>query len=47
MTNDVNAQRRQLLFIVQAVYIRKAEMVNGGMYNIEFDKVEKFKDPGV
>ena len=33
--------------IVQNVYIRKAEMHNGGMYNIEFDKVEKFKDPGV
>jgi branched-chain amino acid transport system substrate-binding protein len=33
--------------IVQNVYIRKAEMRNGGMYNIEFDKVEKFKDPGV
>jgi branched-chain amino acid transport system substrate-binding protein len=29
------------------VYIRKVEMVNGAPYNIEFDKVEKFKDPGI
>jgi branched-chain amino acid transport system substrate-binding protein len=33
--------------IVQNVYIRKAEQVNGGMYNVEFDTVEQFKDPGV
>jgi branched-chain amino acid transport system substrate-binding protein len=33
--------------IVQNVYIRKAEQVDGGVYNVEFDKVEKFKDPGV
>jgi len=33
--------------IIQNVYIRKVEMVNGAPYNIEFDKVEKFKDPGV
>lgn len=33
--------------IVQTVYIRKAEQVDGGIYNVEFDKVEKFKDPGV
>jgi branched-chain amino acid transport system substrate-binding protein len=33
--------------IVQDVYIRKAEQTNGGMYNVEFDKVTKFKDPGV
>jgi branched-chain amino acid transport system substrate-binding protein len=33
--------------IVQDVYIRKVEMVNGAPYNIEFDKVEKFKDPGI
>jgi branched-chain amino acid transport system substrate-binding protein len=33
--------------IVQNVYIRKAEQANGGVYNVEFDKVEKFKDPGV
>jgi branched-chain amino acid transport system substrate-binding protein len=33
--------------IVQNVYIRKAENMNGAVYNVEFDKVEKFKDPGV
>jgi branched-chain amino acid transport system substrate-binding protein len=33
--------------IVQNVYIRKAEQADGGVFNIEFDKVEKFKDPGV
>ena len=33
--------------IVQTVYIRKAEMQNGGMFNVEFDKVDNFKDPGV
>jgi branched-chain amino acid transport system substrate-binding protein len=33
--------------IVQNVYIRKAEQGDGGVYNVEFDKVEKFKDPGV
>jgi branched-chain amino acid transport system substrate-binding protein len=33
--------------VIQTVYIRKAEQRNGSMYNIEFDKIEKFKDPGV
>lgn len=33
--------------IVQTVYIRKAEQGAGGVFNVEFDKVEKFKDPGV
>jgi branched-chain amino acid transport system substrate-binding protein len=33
--------------IVQTVYIRKAQKVDDGIYNVEFDKVEKFKDPGV
>ncbi|WP_156648750.1 ABC transporter substrate-binding protein [Massilia sp. Leaf139] len=33
--------------IVQTVYIRKAEQGDGGVFNVEFDKVEKFKDPGV
>ncbi len=32
--------------IIQNVYIRRGEMVNGAAYNIEFDKVENFKDPG-
>jgi len=30
---------------VQTVYIRKAEKINGEYYNVEFDKVENFKDP--
>ncbi|GGX93817.1 ABC transporter substrate-binding protein [Massilia dura] len=33
--------------IVQTVYIRKAGKVDGGMFNVEFDKVEDFADPGV
>jgi branched-chain amino acid transport system substrate-binding protein len=33
--------------IVQTVYIRKAEQRADGVFNVEFDKVEKFKDPGV
>jgi branched-chain amino acid transport system substrate-binding protein len=41
---SIDAETRD---IVQNVYIRKAEMVNGGMFNVEFDQVENFKDPGV
>lgn len=33
--------------MVQNVYIRKAEMQNGAMYNVEFETIENFKDPGV
>ena len=33
--------------VVQNVYIRKCEMVDGKIFNVEFDKVENFKDPGV
>ncbi len=34
--------------IVQNVYIRKSErLADGQIYNIEFDTIEKFKDPGV
>ena len=33
--------------IVQTVYIRKAEQVGGGYYNVEFDQVDKVRDPGV
>jgi branched-chain amino acid transport system substrate-binding protein len=33
--------------IVQNVYLRKVEKVNGLWSNVEFDKIEKFKDPGV
>ena len=33
--------------MVQNVYIRKAEQVGDGVYNVEFDQVANFKDPGV
>ena len=34
--------------IVQNIYIRKSErLADGQIYNIEFDTIEKFKDPGV
>lgn len=32
--------------VVQTVYIRKAEKVNGELYNVEFDKFAEVKDPG-
>jgi branched-chain amino acid transport system substrate-binding protein len=32
--------------VVQNVYIRKCELVDGKPYNVEFDVVENFKDPG-
>lgn len=32
--------------IVQTVYIRKVEKVNGKLVNVEFDKFENVKDPG-
>ena len=32
--------------IVQDVYVRKVQKVGGQLYNIEFDKVAKVKDPG-
>ena len=32
--------------IIQNIYIRKVERVNGKLQNTEFDKVEHFKDPG-
>jgi len=32
--------------IVQTVYIRKVEKVNGKLVNVEFDKFEHVKDPG-
>ena len=32
--------------IVQTVYIRKVEKVNGELYNMEFDKFPDVKDPG-
>jgi branched-chain amino acid transport system substrate-binding protein len=33
--------------VVQNVYIRKCELLGGKPYNVEFDKVENMKDPGV
>jgi branched-chain amino acid transport system substrate-binding protein len=33
--------------IVQTVYIRKAEASAGSFYNVEFDQVDKVRDPGV
>jgi len=33
--------------IIQDVYIRKSEEANGQMWNVEFDKITQFKDPGV
>jgi branched-chain amino acid transport system substrate-binding protein len=32
--------------VIQTVYIRKVEKVNGGLYNVEFDKYPDQKDPG-
>jgi branched-chain amino acid transport system substrate-binding protein len=32
---------------IQTVYIRRVEMKDGKPWNIEFDKFEKVKDPGV
>jgi branched-chain amino acid transport system substrate-binding protein len=31
--------------VVQTIYIRKVEKVNGGLYNVEFDKFPDQKDP--
>ena len=33
--------------IVQTVYIRRAEQLGGELYNVEFDRAENVKDPGV
>ena len=32
--------------IVQTIYIRKTERVDGKLQNVEFDQVDNFKDPG-
>ncbi|MGZ5048607.1 MAG: ABC transporter substrate-binding protein [Usitatibacter sp.] len=32
--------------VVQNIYIRRCEMVNGKLWNVEFDKIENVKDPG-
>jgi branched-chain amino acid transport system substrate-binding protein len=39
----IDAQTRD---IVQDVYLRKVERVNGQLYNVEFDVVKDVKDPG-
>jgi branched-chain amino acid transport system substrate-binding protein len=39
----IDAQTRD---IVQNVYLRKVEKVDGQLYNVEFDAVEGVKDPG-
>ena len=32
--------------VIQNVYIRKVEKVNGELYNVEFATFENVKDPG-
>ncbi len=32
--------------VVQNIYIRRCELVNGKLWNVEFDKIENVKDPG-
>ena len=32
--------------VVQTIYIRKVEVVDGKLWNIEFDKIDNVKDPG-
>ena len=32
--------------VVQNIYIRRCEMVNGKLWNVEFDTIENVKDPG-
>src|SRR5690606_21776682 len=33
--------------IVQNIYIRRSQMVDGEIYNVEFDTIESVKDPGL
>ena len=40
---EIDPQTRD---IIQNVYIRKVERVDGVLQNVEFDKVEAVKDPG-
>jgi branched-chain amino acid transport system substrate-binding protein len=40
---SIDAETRD---IVQTIYIRRTEMVNGGIYSVEFDKYPDQKDPG-
>ena len=39
----IDAQTRD---VVQDVYIRKVERVNGQLFNVEFDTIKSVKDPG-
>jgi branched-chain amino acid transport system substrate-binding protein len=32
--------------VIQTVYIRRVQKVNGKLYNVEFERVPNFKDPG-
>jgi branched-chain amino acid transport system substrate-binding protein len=32
--------------VIQDIYIRRVERVDGELYNVEFDKYEAVKDPG-
>jgi branched-chain amino acid transport system substrate-binding protein len=32
--------------VVQDVYVRKVEKIDGKVFNVEFDKLAKVKDPG-
>ncbi len=32
--------------VIQTVYVRKVEKINGEPYNVEFDKFTDQKDPG-
>jgi branched-chain amino acid transport system substrate-binding protein len=40
---SIDAETRD---VVQTVYVRRTEMVNGKIYNVEFDKFPDQKDPG-
>ncbi|RZA30399.1 MAG: ABC transporter substrate-binding protein [Proteobacteria bacterium] len=48
----INSPRGQITIdpqtrdVIQTVYIRKVEKVNGELFNVEFDKFENMKDPG-
>ncbi|HLJ69685.1 MAG TPA: ABC transporter substrate-binding protein [Roseiarcus sp.] len=39
---EIDPQTRD---IIQNIYVRKVEKVNGQLYNVEFDKIEAVKDP--
>jgi branched-chain amino acid transport system substrate-binding protein len=39
---SIDAQTRD---IVQNVYIRRVEKVDGQLHNVEFDKIDSVKDP--